>query len=170
MGNDFSEMPARDDLQAVDERRLVRIDGGHEQPLVADLLQASGRDQHAVDMPDGAVERELAQERAAFEHAPARFRERDGDRHREVEPAAGLSHLRRREVHRQPLSRKCEAAVLDRRPNALARLFDRSRREPDEEEFRLAVGAVSLDLNATRFEAGEHARIDGGEHAPTLSG
>src|SRR5216683_2843509 len=124
MGNYFSDASARDDLEALDQGRLFRVGGRHEQPLIAELLQASSRDQHAIDMADSAVERKLTEKGAALGHPPTRFSQRDCNRYRQIERGAGLPHLRRREIHGEALTRKCEAAVLDRRPHTLARFLD----------------------------------------------
>jgi len=57
------QMRARDDLEPFDERRFTRIHGGHEEPFEPGLLQTASRHQHAIDMTDSAVQRELAEKR-----------------------------------------------------------------------------------------------------------
>src|SRR5260370_37825725 len=118
-------------------------------------------------MTNGAIERELAEKGGASRCPLALLRERDGDRDREVEPAALLAHLRRREVHSQPLARKIQAAVLDRRPDPLTRFLDRGCGQADEKELGLSVGAVGLDLYAPGLEAREHAPPSACARAPT---
>src|SRR5205823_598634 len=97
--------------------------------------QAPGGDEHPVDMPHGAVERELSEEGVACGGGPTGLREADPDRDRQVEAAAVLAHLGRRQVdrHARPLRRPGQARVALRRTDALSRLLYRAGGEADQE-------------------------------------
>ena len=83
--------------------------------------------------------------------------EHDRDRDRQIQRAAFLSHLGRRQVDGEPGERKGQVAVLDRRAHALSRLPHRGGGETDQMKFRLAVSGVGLDLDQSSFESGEEA-------------
>src|SRR5947208_3392197 len=116
------------------------------------------RPSRVVPVPDGAVQRELAQECAVRRRLLARERQDDGDCDRQVQRRAFLAQLGRREADGEARARIVQAAVLDRRAHALARLFDSRRRKPDETKSDIASAAdISLDMDTTCLEAREHA-------------
>src|SRR5229473_3496371 len=129
--DELGQVGAGDHLEAFDQGRLVRVRDRNEDPLEPGSFQAAGRDQHPVHVSYGAVERELAQERAAGRRVAADFCERDRDGDREVEAAAVLAHLRGSQVDGQALAGKVQAAVLDGGANALAGLLDGGGSETD---------------------------------------
>src|SRR5207245_1483268 len=166
--HDVLRVCARDGVEAIDERRLARVHRRDEEALDTRFTTAASRHEHAVDMPDCAVERELAEKGGASRPRLPYLCERDRHCDGKVEPAALFAHLGRCEVDSQARAGKVESAVLDRGADALTRFLHRSGREPDEVKVRLAIAAVGLDFDAPRFETHEHARMDGGEHAATV--
>src|SRR5438874_69551 len=115
------------------------------------------RDQHAVDMPDASVEGELAEVSGARRRLAAVVCQHNRDCDRQIQRAAFLPHLGRRQVDGEPRERKGQVAVLDRRPHALSRLPHGGGGETDQMKFRLAVAGVGLDLDQSAFEPGEEA-------------
>ena len=96
----------------------------------------------------------------------------DAERDRQVEAARLLRQVGRREADRDALVvRELEAARLQRRADALARLLDLGVGEADEREARQAVGEMHLDRHRGRFEAAQGAAVDDGEgHAGRFCG
>ena len=78
--DDAEQSRAGDDLEPLDERRLLGVLGGHEDPLVAELAQPARSHQHAVDVAHAAVEGQLADEGAAGRRQAVRARQGDGNR------------------------------------------------------------------------------------------
>src|SRR5260370_8791010 len=113
MSKHAGEVLARDHLETFYERGLTRIDGRHEDPIEAEPFQAPSRNKDTVHVPNGAIERELAEKCAACGRPLPHFCKRDGDRNRQVEPAAFLPHLRRPKGAGQPLARKSPPPLLD---------------------------------------------------------
>jgi len=65
--------------------------------------------------------------------------------------------------------RKLEVAVADRGPHALACLLDCCRGETDQRKGAGAAAAdIGLDVDGTRVQAEEHARVGGSEHDSKL--
>ena len=77
----------------------------------------------------------------------------DANGHGEVEERAFLAKIRRREVHRDTVSRKAEAGIPDGALDAFASLLDSCIREPHDGEHGQAVGDVDLDLHGVSRQA-----------------
>ena len=117
------EVGARNDNQPVDERRFRRVARGHEDSLEPQRPKAAGGDEDSIDVSHRPIERQLAHERRMRRRLLAGTRERDGHGDRQIQRAAFLAQLGRSEVDREALAGKLQAAVLDCRPNAFARLL-----------------------------------------------
>jgi hypothetical protein len=76
-------------------------------------------------------------------HLTGRDQERHGDR--QIEPRSFLAQVARREVHDHPTQRPCQARVLDRGADPLARVLDGRPREPREGQRRQAAPNEGLD-------------------------
>ena len=157
MPHDAGQVDARDDVDAVYESRLTRVGVGHEDPLVSAPAKPARGHQHAIDVPHGPVERELAEKSRARRRLETLMGEQDRDRDRKVEAASVLAHLGRRQVDGEPSLRKRHPAVADRRTHAVARLLHGRRRQAHEKEVRLAVGCVRLHLDVPAFHSGKQA-------------
>src|SRR6202165_5072232 len=148
------EAGARYDHQAVDQGRLTSVCRWDEDALITKLAEAERCDEHAVDMADCAVQRELAQECGVRRRPLASTCERDGDGDRKIQAASFLTQLGGREIHGQSLAGKLQSAVFDRGSHGLTRFLDRGCSLPDEEELGVPVGDVRLNLDVSHVEAG----------------
>src|SRR5207247_5065058 len=83
---------------------------------------------------------------------------------RQVERRALLAHARGAQVDGHPALGVLEAAVAERRPDALGALADGAVGEPDGGRVREAGRHVDLDIDDERVDAAEGARADAGEH------
>jgi hypothetical protein len=152
------ERNARDDLDAIHQRGLGGVLGGHEHMLITQVSEATDGDENTVYVTDRPVERQLTEKRAARRRdlAVACQRDRHGDG--KVEAAAFLAQLGGREVDGQPGAGILETAVLDGRPNPLSGFLDRRRGEADQEEPRVAAATdVSLHLNPAGLQTDKQA-------------
>jgi len=94
-----------------------------------------------------------------------RARHQDPEGNGEVEPGAVLPHVGRGQVDRDPLERKGEPRVEERRVDPLPALLDRSMREPDRGHRREAVSDVDLDVHQVGVDAEDGGGTDPGKHA-----
>ncbi len=100
--------------------------------------------------------------RRAVEICPAGGEDRAGER--EIEPAARLGQLARRQVRRDALRGKLEAGVADRRRDALARLTHRGVGETDDRERGQAPAHVDLDAYVAGLESVDREGVRTREH------
>lgn len=132
-------------------------------------MRADGGRQHPRDRRDRAVERQLAQ-RCIAAHLLARqhlHRDQQAERDRQVEVAAFLLHVGRREVHRDPFRRQAEAERAQGRPHPLAALADRLVGKADDREGRQPVRHGDLDVDSERLDALKGNGIYMGRHYST---
>jgi hypothetical protein len=117
-----AERVARQHVDALDRGGLARVAWRDDEPLTTRLRRGDRRGEHTAHTADTAVEGQLADEhhpaRALLIDALARDEHTDGDR--QVEGAAGLAQVRRRQVDRDPLLRPLLPRRDDRRAHALA--------------------------------------------------
>ena len=148
------------DPEALDQGGLRGVGGRHEERLHPLGAERPRRHQHAIGVADGAVQRQLADEGGARRRALLGHGQRDGHGHGEVEAAALLAQLGRGEVDRQPPEREAQAAVAQRGPDALPRLFDARVTETDQVEGDVSGCDVDLDLDQDAFETAQEAGED----------
>src|SRR5664280_3343911 len=165
--NDLDHRPFDDGLYYV-----TKTDGGQqartlEERKLADVLvrhnicmcpigrgETGDSRQHPMDGPQRSFERQLTEEHIAVEWSlELAGRLEDADGHVEVEERAFLAKIRRREVHRDTVSRKAEAGIPDSALDAFASLLDSCIREPHDGEHRQAVGDVDFDLHGVGRQA-----------------
>ena len=155
-----------EDRRAAGERGLGGVGRRHDEPPERRPPRGRGDGEGAAHAVHAAVEPELAEHAPAGEVGQAEVaeggEERQGDR--QVERRALLAHARGAQVHGHPALGVLEAAVAERRPDALAALADGAVGEPDGGRVREAGRHVDLDLDDERVDAAEGARADAGEH------
>src|SRR5205823_3678794 len=122
---------------------------------------------HAVH---AAVEPELAEHAPAGEVGQAEVaeggEEPEGDR--QVERRALLAHAGGAQVDGHPALGVLEAAVAERRPDALGALAHGAIGEADGGRVREAGGDVDLDVDDEGVDAAEGPRADAGEHGVSV--
>ena len=105
--------------------------------------------QHAAHRPDRAVQRQFAERQVA----PGRIRRdrADRDQHRErdrqIEMAALLEQIGRRQIDRDPLGRQADAQGAERAAHPLARFADRLVGQAHDGERRQAGADLDLDVD-----------------------
>src|SRR5262249_12360347 len=114
----------REHPEAVDRERLTVVgEGDHERvDALAPAREADG--ERPADALDLAVERQLSDDRERAELLVlnrARGRE-NAERDGQIERSTFLANVRRGEIHGDPIGRKREAGVPDRRPDTLPAL------------------------------------------------
>ncbi len=160
----------RQDL-AVRPRRLAAIRLGADE-AAAFAVRRDRRRQHARDRGDLAVERELAQGHKALhllgrQHA---HRQQEADRDRQVEVAAFLEQVGRRQVHGDPFRRQRQAEGVQRPPHSLATLGHGLVGESHQREGRQAPGDLHLDVDRQHLDAAERHRPDARNHLNPVPG
>jgi hypothetical protein len=153
-------------VNALDDGRLGRVLLGQDEVADSGLARAQRDGKRPADRPHPAVERQLADgERAgeAFALSEVAVRAEHPERDGQVEARAALAHVRRREVDRRLVEGEEEAAVVDRRADALARLADREVGQADDGHGRRRVrlAARRREVNFDVYEVCVNA-VDGG--------
>jgi hypothetical protein len=165
VGEHLAEGVRREHLDAVHQRRLLRIGGRHHDLGMARAGGGEHRRQHAADAAHRPVEAELAQQHQPVDrllgHRAGR-REHRG-RQCEIEAAALLRHRRRRETDRDPPQWKARPGVDDRGTDPVDRLADHRVGETDEHHLRHAGGHVHLDLHHGAVHPGQTHRPGAGQ-------
>ena len=144
---------------------LARGDDG---ALHAARPRAEELREHAAQRLHRALERQLADEEHALERLARRRAERAqrGRGDGEVEPAAGLLHVGRREVDDDAALADVDAHVRQRALHAHAALANGRLGEADELEERRTRAGLDLDANGVSVETDERGAERGGEHGP----
>ena len=135
----------------------VRADGGRQ--------HTGHRDQRAVEAE--FAERDVGREVVRRQHLH-RHEEPEGDR--EVEVAALLLHVRRRQVHGNSLRRQGQAQAGKRAAHALPALGHRLVREAHDHECREARTDMHLHIDRQRLDTLEGDGLDMSNHAATPMG
>ena len=143
-----------------DEGGLAGGGGGHDDVGHAGLHGRAHGGQDATHGVDGAVQAELADVDGAVQHrqgAPeqqvARAEHRQGQG--QVESGAGLAHVRRGQVDRQPLLAPGDAADGQGGPHALTGLAHGGVGQSHEGEAGQARARVGLDVDEVALQAGQ---------------
>ncbi len=89
----------------------------------------------------------------------------DTERDRKVERGAFLANVGRSQINRYAPRRQSKAGVHQRRPNALAALLDRPRRQTDDGPLRETLRRVDFDRHWIGFDSLDGGGADGGEHS-----
>src|SRR5690606_23730040 len=123
---------------------------------------------HGERAPDAAQlpgQRKLAGELLALERLRRELAARgeDAERDGQVEARRVLRQLRRREVDRHAARRKLEAGMVERRPDAIARLAHLRVGQADDVKGGQAWSEVDLDGDLGRLHSGERPAEDGGD-------
>jgi ADP-ribose pyrophosphatase len=171
VGDGLGEMTQRHRIDA-GERRLRRRLGRAQDSVEAGFARRLGRDEHAVDGTQPAVERQLADGRESLE-AVARKLVRgseDRQRDRQVEARALLLQGGRREVDDDAPPRPYELGGLDATLDALLRLLAGAIGQSDDREAGDAALEVRLHFDTAGLEPEERMRDRSREHSPTLVG
>ena len=115
---------------------------------------------------DRPVERQFAEEHAVGNLAPLdhSLRGEDAERNREVERGAGLSHVGRRQIHRDPVGWKLEPGVADRGAHPIAALPNARIRQADHREAGKAERDVHLHVDRTRINTEDGGGPKAGQH------
>ncbi len=159
-----------DDLDPLDEARLVDRVRGHDDPPRA--APGEGRDhrEETRDRTDLAPQAELAEERPAAARGHLLRADEDGEGDPEVEGGAGLGDVGGSQVDGDPTGRVDEPAVSQGAPDPLPGLSERGVGEAHDREARQPGGHVDLDPHGPTLEAVEGGGEDACEHGPHGSG
>src|SRR5437667_3144308 len=155
-----------EDRRAAGESSLGGVGRRHDEPAKRRLPRRRSDGERAAPAVHAAIEAELAEDAPAGEIREAEVAESgeepEGDR--QVEGRALLAHARGPEVDRHPALGVLEAAVAERRPDALGALADGAVGEADGGGMRQPRRDVDLDVDDQGVDAAEGARADTGEH------
>ena len=158
-----------DDADALHGGGLDRIGGRHHDLLEAGVSRGQGHAERAAYRAHLSVQPQLADEHAPHgvgrAHA-AEPQEAHGDR--QVQRGAALAKVGRGEVDGHRPDRHREAAVLERRADALSRLAHGRVGEAHDREPGQAVAGVDLHVEDTGLQAERRGGVDSGEHADLL--
>ncbi len=169
MIDDRQEARRGDHLHFARPGRLAAAFGRADDAAAA-ARRRQGREQHAGDARQRAVERHLAERHIAAELVGRQrlHRRQQSQRDRQVEMAALLEHIGGGEVDGDPPRRQPEAQRGERRADPLARLGDRLVRQSDDGKGRQPGGDRHLGLDLDDLDPvkrdGPHLR----DHTPTL--
>ncbi|MNE41229.1 hypothetical protein D3C80_1352890 [compost metagenome] len=123
------------------------------------------RRQYALDRPQGAGEGQLTQALHVFQGAgwqlAAGGEHAEGDG--QVEAAAVLGEVGRRQIEGDAAGRKVEAAVLDRAAYAVLAFLHGGFRQAHQGQGRQAVGEMRLDGHGRGLNADLRAAVDDGQ-------
>ena len=144
--------PDRDDVDPVDEGGLGGVDGGDEHGADAAVAGQADHRQDPLEVAQGAVQRELAEEDDLRGIGGDLLRgEQDADRDREVVRRPGLADHGRCQVHGDPAGRKALTAISDGRADALASLLHGCVRQAHDIELdQPLTGNIDFDLDESR--------------------
>ena len=157
----------RQDLDLVLEPGRLRAAGGRADQAEPALGRRHRRRQHAGDRTDAAVQRQLAQHQVLL-HRVDRQHAHD-DQHAQgdgqIEVAALLGEIGRRQVDDDPARRQCQAHRTQGRPHPLTALGHRLVRQADDREAGQTAGDLDLDVDRGRVqpEKGHRAHPGDGE-------
>jgi len=150
-----------ENVQLPGPARLRALGGGADQPPAA-LLRGDGGGQHPGGGVQPAVEGKLPQRRV-FRQFLGRHhlhRRQHGERHRQVEMAAFLQHVRRGEVDEDAFGRQAETHRGQGGADPLPRFPHRLVRQADHEKGGQAGRDLHLDLDALRLDPRKREGID----------
>jgi hypothetical protein len=167
MVDDRQEARRRDDLNIAGPGRLAAAIGRADDAAVARGGGERG-EQHSGDPGQRAVERDLAQGDVAKElvlRQHLHFGE-EPQRDRQVEMAAFLQHVGRREIDRDVPRRQRQAEHGQGRAHPLARLGDRLVRQPDDGERRQPRGDRHLGLDVDDLDPVKRHGANPRDHFP----
>ena len=152
--------PHRD---AVDHGGFGHVRLGEDQLAASHRARRERDRQRTAHRPEVAFESQLAEKerRGKAIVGDLAARGEDADRDREIECAATLLHVGRREIDRDASQRQLEPGVAERGGDALAPFLDGAKWQADRGEGRQPVGDVDLDVDSKRF----HAQYGGGSNA-----
>jgi hypothetical protein len=126
---------------------------------------ADRRGQHARHRVQCAIQRQFAECRVTAQvlarHHLHRRQHRQGDR--QVEVAALLQQIRRRQVDQHPPRRQRQADGAERRTHPFARLAHRLVGQADQQQGGCAARDLHLHLDRHRLDAGEGERAHAGD-------
>jgi len=147
-------------------RRLATLGGRADQAALAGI-GVNGRRQHARHRGKPAVQRQLAQGHIAV-HLVGRQRPHGGQHaqgDRQVEMAAFLDQVGRRQVDGDALGRQRQAQGVERGAHPLAAFSHRLVGQPDHGKGRQAGSQLHLDVDVQHLDAGEGDGTDTCDHA-----
>ena len=130
---------------------------------------AERRRQHAGHRVDPAIQRQLAERGIAGQFLARQDIHRGQDRQRDgqVEMAAFLGDVGRRQIHQHALRRQRQAEAGQRRAHPLPAFAHRLVGQADDQEGRQAGGDLHLHLDRLGVDAGEGEAGDSGDrHGP----
>ena len=129
------------------------------------------RRQDAGDRRDLAVQRQLADHGVAVQRigrqGAHRHQHADGDR--QVEMAAFLQHVGRRQVHGDPLGREREAEGGERAAHPFLRFADGLVRQPDDPVGDHAAGNLHLDIDVQHVDSVKGNRFNPRDHPGAIA-
>jgi len=154
-------------LEAFSKSRFARVLGRNDEAHVTGCACGQTRSKRAPHGPERPAERQLPTHCRAIESLRRSLTagHQHRRRQREVEPRAGLSHRRRREVGREPLHRIIELRVQQRCPHPLACLSHRCIGKTHHREGREAAPDIHLDRDLVAVDSDQGEGGNACEHA-----
>ena len=122
--------------------------------------------QHAFDGANRTVERQFADKAEIFERRTVDFLgHRDhSERNRQIEARPLFLNVCRREIYRGPSARPVITAIRNRGRDAVAAFFHRGVRKSDDDNDRIAAGAVYLDFHLVSVDAVNRGGVNFRQH------
>ncbi len=139
---------------------------GNEDGLLAAPPRFERDGQHAFHRAHRAIQRQLADEAEFLERRAIQlFADRDhAERDRQIEARSFLLNVGRREIDRRSSARPEITAVADRRRDAVAALLHGGVGQPNDDDVRIASGAVDLDFDFIGIDAIDRGGINLCQH------
>ena len=159
--HEFPQGARAEHVDAVHERGLVGVRGGHDGRPHSSVAREPDHREHAVGAAEMAFQREFADEHGLAEHhidlAAAR---EDADGDGEVVGGPFLAEVGGSETDGDAAHREFEARVPHRRADALPGFLHRRVGQPDDHEVGQPGGDVHLHLDDRSVEPCQRARLD----------
>lgn len=132
---------------AVHHCGLRRILRRNDQIRNALLARADGHRQRAAHRPDGAIERQFADQQMPVQPAHGAHRTQDAHGHRQIEARAFFAHVGRSQIDGHRLIRITESGIDEGALDALPAFADRRVRHADHDEIASRPGRVHIHFH-----------------------
>jgi hypothetical protein len=162
----LAQIPHSVDVDPRDHGGFLRVCLRHHDRALSAPPRFERYRQNALDRPDRAVERQLADKAQLGEQIFLDLlRGRDhAERDREIEARAFLLNVGRSEIDRCAPARPIVTAVADRGRDAILAFLHRRVGQAHDHDFGVAAGGVDLDLDFVSVHAVNGRGINPGEH------
>ena len=146
-----------ENVDSFDDRRFARVCFGHDDVANAAFTRSDGGGKRSANRTHAAVKRQFAKENKFVESLAEKssLATQDAERHGQIKCRAFLANVRGGKIYRDALrGGKIEAAIFQRRLNALAAFLYGVVRQADNSKFALAARAdVHFDFDKVGVNA-----------------